>query len=205
MLARGESIAMRKLPTGHAARRIAALIERLGRLARNQRYADGLNPAQWEVLRYLAVANRYSRTPGAVAEFLGATKGTVSQTLIALEKKGLITRRPSARDRRGVVLELARAGRTRVVMDPLRDLEAAAQSLDPPTQRALVERLTGLLAAMQARNKFHTFGMCQTCRFFRRDGAPGERGGPHRCGLTLEPLSEPEIVLICREHEPQVA
>lgn len=196
---------MRKTPTEPAARRIATLIERLGRLARNQRYADGLNPAQWEALSYLAIANRYSRAPGAVAEFLGATKGTISQTLIALEKKGLITRRPGVRDRRGVVLELARAGRARVAMDPLRDLEMAALFLDPATQRTLADHLTGLLAEMQRRNRFHTFGICQTCRFFRRDGAPGERGGPHRCGLTLEPLSEPEIVQICREHEPKAA
>jgi DNA-binding MarR family transcriptional regulator len=198
-------IAMRKTPTEPASHRIAVLIERLGRLARNQRYADGLNPAQWEALSYLAIANRYSRTPSAVAEFLGATKGTVSQTLIALEKKGLITRRPGVRDRRGVVLDLARAGRTRVAMDPLRDFEIVAQSLDPTTQRTLAEHLTGLLTAMQRRNRFHTFGICQTCRFFHRDDASGERGGPHRCGLTLEPLSEPEIVQICREHEPKVA
>lgn len=196
---------MRKTPTGPAAQRIAALIERLGRLARNRRYADGLNPAQWEALSYLAIANRYSRTPSAVAEFLGTTKGTISQTLIALEKKGLITRRPGVRDRRGVVLDLARAGRAHVAMDPLRELEIAAQSLDPTIQRTLADHLSGLLAAMQRRNRFQTFGMCQTCRFFRRDGAPGERGGPHRCGLTLEPLSEPEILQICREHEPKAA
>ena len=73
----------------HAAR-VAELIDRLGRMTRELQYVDGLNPAQWEALRYLNRANRYSRTPGGVADFLGATKGTISQTVSALESKGLI-------------------------------------------------------------------------------------------------------------------
>ena len=67
---------------------VAALMDRLSRAMQRAQYAGGLNPAQWEALRYIARANRYSRSPSAVAEYLGATKGTVSQTLKALEHKG---------------------------------------------------------------------------------------------------------------------
>ena len=51
--------------------RVAELIDRLSRLTRELQYVDGLNPAQWEALRFLSRANKYSRTPGAVAQFLG--------------------------------------------------------------------------------------------------------------------------------------
>ena len=61
--------------------RIAALVDRLGRMAHGMQYASGLNPAQWEALRFIARANRYSRSPGAIARYLGTTRGTVSQTL----------------------------------------------------------------------------------------------------------------------------
>ena len=70
--------------------RAASLIDRLGRLMRSGEHAGDLNPAQWEALRYLARANRFSRTPAALAQYLGSTRGTVSQTLIALEDHGRI-------------------------------------------------------------------------------------------------------------------
>ncbi len=70
----------------------AQLIERLDRLVRSGESGHGLNPAQWEALRYLARANRFSRNPAALADYLGSTRGTVSQTLIALEQKGHVAR-----------------------------------------------------------------------------------------------------------------
>jgi DNA-binding MarR family transcriptional regulator len=75
------------LPSDRAARAVD-LIERMGRLLRASDHASGLNPAQAEALRYLLRANRFSRTPAALAEYLGSTRGTVSQTLLALEAKG---------------------------------------------------------------------------------------------------------------------
>ncbi len=45
------------------AQEAAELIDRLERLVRASEQAGDLNPAQWEVLRYLARANRFSRTP----------------------------------------------------------------------------------------------------------------------------------------------
>ena len=61
-------------------------LERLARLMRAREHEDGLNPAQWEALRFLSRANRFSNAPGALTRYLGATKGTVSQTLMALER-----------------------------------------------------------------------------------------------------------------------
>ena len=54
-------------------------LERLARLMRAKEHEDGLNPAQWESLRYLARANRFSNSPGALTRYLGATKGTMVQ------------------------------------------------------------------------------------------------------------------------------
>lgn len=71
----------------NAALEAAHLIDRLDRLARNGEVSGDLNPAQWEALRFVSRANRFSRTPAALAEYLGSTRGTVSQTLIALEKR----------------------------------------------------------------------------------------------------------------------
>ncbi len=179
--------------------RLPDLLERIGRLLRSVRHRnERLNPAQWEALRYLGRANRYSRTPTALTHYLGATKGTVSQTVIALERKGLLRRATDPRDRRGVRLGLTARGRANLENDPMVDLLDAVGS-------ELLERLetdlSDLLVHLQHRKQHRPFGQCGTCRFFRRGAAIGEAGGPNRCGLTLEPLADFEAEQICAEHE----
>ena len=93
----------------------ARLVDRLERLARLDATPDPLNAAQWEALRYLARANRYSRTPAAVADYLASTRGTVSRTLAALEDKGYLQREDNPRDGRSVDFALTARGRKRVV------------------------------------------------------------------------------------------
>ena len=58
--------------TGDGPERIAALIERIGRLLSTDAHAGGLLPVQWEALRYRA--NRFSRTPAALTAYLGLTR-----------------------------------------------------------------------------------------------------------------------------------
>lgn len=187
------------------AQKIVHLVERIGRLVRGMQHVEGIKPAQWEALRYLAKANRFSRSPGALSEFLGSTRGTVSQTLIALEKKGLLKRLPSLRDGRGTALELTEEGRALVARDPLKDLEALTDGLEPVDAAALEKGLGEVLRRLQHKNGFRAFGVCHTCRFFREAASNAEPGGPHRCGITGELLSPDDSLLICREHKAKVA
>jgi DNA-binding MarR family transcriptional regulator len=180
--------------------KIAALFERLARLGRTGRFRNGLNPAQGDALNYLAVANRYSRNPSALADFLGSTRGTVSQTLIALERKGLIARRTDSRDGRAVALELTREGRALIESGDESTVEGAVRGISCANQAILAGLLAEVLAEAQRQNAFRTFGMCSTCIHFQRDGSGKVAGGPHRCGLTSEALSDSDSLLICREH-----
>lgn len=181
--------------------KIADMVERLGRLAAAAQREEGLVPAQWEALRYLGRANRYSRSPGALAQFLGSTKGTVSQTVLALERKQLVRRTRDRQDRRGVELRLTAKGEALLERDPLARLSDAAQELPAPVQAALAAGLTALLSRLQKQAGRRSFGQCATCRFFRPNDAGTEPGGPHRCGITLEPLSGSDSQLICMEHQ----
>jgi DNA-binding MarR family transcriptional regulator len=179
--------------------RVLDLVERLGRLVRGvRRRRVALDPVQWEALRYFSRANRYSRGPGALALYLAATKGTVSQTVRALERRGYLARERNARDRRSVSLTLTPRGRHLLDDDPLVGL--IARSRDDRVGRLAAE-LEALLAALQRANGHRSFGVCATCDHFRRDVAPGLAGGPHRCGLTGEALSVIDATLICGEHE----
>lgn len=182
------------LPTA-AALRAAHLIERIGRVLRAGDHATGLNPAQAEALRYLARANRFSRTPAALAEFLGCTRGTVSQTLLALEAKGLIERQANARDGRSVTLALTKAGTEFLRSDPVRTLAATIDASGADAR--LADHLEATLHEAIVQRGGRAFGVCHSCRHFRRDQRKG--AAPHHCALLDEPLSANGSLLICAE------
>ncbi len=186
--------------TDPSALEAAHLIDRLDRLTRSGATTEGLNPAQWEALRYLVRANRFSKTPAALADYLGSTRGTVSQTLIALEQKGFIGRTQSLRDKRSIDLKLTPRGETILKDDPLLTLARDLASSANGDIGNLVETLREALRRAVARNDGKAFGACHTCRHFQRDVGISSRA-PHRCGLLDEPLSEADSRAICVEQE----
>lgn len=150
--------------------------------------AAGLNASQVAVLRYLAQANRYSNTPTAVAAYFGLTKGTVSQTLLALERSGWLRRTPDDRDRRIVRLALTRRAEALVA-------RLAARFAAVPAPEGLAPQLESLLRSWQQARGGSSFGVCRTCRYFLTLGK-----GRFQCGLTGEPLLMPQPLKICRDH-----
>lgn len=161
---------------------------------RQQAVAAGLPAVQWTILQYLRQANRYSNTPQALGEYLGLTKGTVSQSLKRLEARGWVKRVADARDGRVVRLALTRGGLKQVDDSIDTEWAAAAASLPGAERNAAEAALTRLLAGWQQSRQGRSFGVCRSCANFQ--AGPGE----HRCGLTGEPLSEEDSTRICREH-----
>lgn len=178
--------------------KIANLINRLGRSIHCRQFAQGLNPAQWEALRYLARANHYSRTPSALAEYLSTTKGTASQTLKSLEAKGYVRRVPVPEDRRAVRIDITDSGHVVLRRDPLQCLESSSAATGEDLDA--VNRVLGRLASALERSNCKAFGLCEECTLFCKNVAPGAEGGPHRCGLTGDPLSVADSAKICVNH-----
>lgn len=178
----------------------AHFIDRLERLSRSPDARTGLNPAQWEALRYVARSNRFSRSPAALADYLGSTRGTVSQTLIALEDKGLIAREPNPKDRRSLELVITETGRSMLANDPLIDLARDIAFGSKADVLALVDILRATLAQTIRRNGGKAFGACRTCRYFQQDAIKSSTI-PHRCSLLNEPLSDADGNAICVEHQ----
>jgi DNA-binding MarR family transcriptional regulator len=181
---------------------ISDLVARLGRIAHALQFSAGLNPAQWEALRYLGCANRYSRTPSALAAYLGTTKGTVSQTVIALETKGYVERNRNGADRRSVSLALTKSGHDLLENDPLHPLQEAGGALpaaEGDAMRNSMSLLVGLLTRTLGRCEF---GICEECRHLHSADAEGEVAALVRCGFTGESLSEVEFEQICVNFQP---
>jgi DNA-binding MarR family transcriptional regulator len=181
--------------------RLVALLESITRaVGSEQRLAavgGGLLPIQWSILNYLRLANRYSNTAQALAEYLSLTKGTVSQSLKLLEANGWIRRETDAADRRIVRLALTRAGRQRLDASSADAWRDSVASLPAAERKAAEQALASLLRTWQLERGRRSFGVCASCRHFQVRAADDA----HRCGLTGEPLSEADSLLICREHE----
>ena len=175
-----------------------AMIDRLARIAAHDAHTAGLKPVQWEALRFLARANRFSRTPGALTAYLGATKGTVSQTLMTLERAGYVEKSADDADRRTVRLELTDTGRDMLARDGTERMRSALKSISEADREALATGAAALLKARIAIDGGRPFGICRDCRFFERDAQ-----GPaqHFCRLMTEPLSEGDAANICVEQE----
>jgi DNA-binding MarR family transcriptional regulator len=178
-------------------------LERLARVMRAREHEEGLNPAQWEALRYLSRANRFSNSPAALTRYLGATKGTVSQTVMALARKGFIAKSLRDGGRKSLSLVLTDKGRDALARDPWAALAQAADGLGGKTRRRLQRGVVELLDQELARTGLRSFGACSSCRFFRERGRSDDPKGPHLCMLFEDPLSEDDTARICQEHQQQ--
>ena len=195
-----EQTGHQRVDGGPLADRIAILLERLGRLIVQDAHADGLNPVQWETLRYLARANRFSRTPSALTAYLGSTRGTVSQTVIALERKGCVRKVRSKEDKRSVRLDLTEEGQEKIGTDPLSALaEIIEAGSSPEGLQHLAHGLGKILEERLRRRGGRPFGLCASCRHFERQSPDGD---PHRCSLLGVPLTGEDATKICAEQEP---
>jgi len=170
---------------------IRALINRLARLDAAETWDVDLNPVQIAALDYLARANRFSRAPSHVAEYLGTTRGTMSQTLKSLVRKGYVTERGSETDRRSITFDLTTAGLN--LAGRHGGLVSAIDALSAREHEHLSESLSAILKGRLAANGGRAFGICQTCVHHRRtkDGA--------YCVLLSLPLSPEEATQICHE------
>ena len=152
--------------------------------------SEGMQTVHLEILRYLSISNHYSNTAQALSEYLGQTKGSISQSLKILEIQAYVNRKPCSKDKRVTRLYLTKKGTDSLVRMSaylMPDLEETTSNV------ALIK---DLLQKWQIKNKHKGFGQCQSCRFNR-----SLKNGTFECGLTNEPLSNIDIRKICREHE----
>lgn len=188
------------LQTLSPARRVIELVDRIARVSQGGQFCCGLNPAQWEALRYLSRANRYSRTPSAIAEYLGTTKGTASQTLNALEAKGLVRRMRAKRDRRSLEVEITEPGVDLLKEDPFAKFDQASVGEEAGDGEVLVTGLRNLLRDMRLQQGLPEFGICKTCCHLGECDQSSSKTDSCSCGLTGEILSVSDTSRLCINH-----
>jgi MarR family transcriptional repressor of emrRAB len=179
------------------------MVERLGNLMRAEFRRIGadeqLQPVHIHALLYLYKANRYSNTPQALANYLGITKGTASQSLMLLDRRGLIERYEDDVDRRVVRLRLSNAGEQFLYeAQPAQQWQQATRNISPNRVRNAVSALREALMTLQEDNEGTQFGTCPGCEHFERLSARASR-----CGLMGDRLSGPDTRRICWLYVPK--
>lgn len=160
----------------------------------------GLNPTQLSILDMLA-----DRADGmgvqAVARHLALSQPTVTDSVNALERKGLVEKQPGA-DRRSVTLMLTLAGREVLATDQGAGdmLVRAVDALDREEQGLFLVSLIRMIRRLQELDAIPIQRMCTTCRYFDPFRHP-DTDRPHHCHYVNAAFGQQDIRIDCREHE----
>jgi DNA-binding MarR family transcriptional regulator len=179
--------------------RIAELLVHLGRAVQSEDARSELTAAQWTCLRFFARANCSTRTPSAFASFQATTRGTASQIIKSLERRGLVTATRSERDRRSLCFDLTAQGRAMLRRDPLRMLVGLIDGLAETERARFLATLSGLSSALAAQRDVPSFGTCRDCSHF------GTAHGAAYCACMAEELAADEIERLCASYAPRPA
>lgn len=155
----------------------------------------GLRLVHFQVLDYLMRCNKYSNTPAATTKYLGMTRGTVSQSLIILEKRGYLEKIPDASDKRVIHLFLLPEGKK--ILNAIRPSALFSKAETILQENGIFpseEIFTQALTALQKANASKSFGFCKTCKHFTH------KSNGFLCGLTQEKLTKSDSEKICQEH-----
>jgi len=171
---------------------IKELIDRLGRISAADEWEKDINPTQWTALSYLARANRFSRSPSQVSDFMATTRGTVSQTLKALARKELIEEARSEHDKRSISYSITKEGRA--LFNKASTIEDAMSGLSDEETAPLLAGLEAVLRSALKQREMRAFGVCETCKYHSKKTSGGF------CKLLNESLSAAEAKQICHEY-----
>lgn len=179
-----------------------AALDRIARGVRAHRQTvatdAGVTVLQADLLRALHHGPPPPALAGPLAADLGVSQPTVSDSLAALERKGLVERRSTPGDRRRSTFALTPdgdrlAGGLRRADDVLADTVAV---LDPDDQEHVLRGLLDMITGMLDNRILAVARTCPTCRYFEA-GTDGPR-----CSLLQVPLAPGDLRVDCPDHEP---
>ncbi|WP_244644424.1 MarR family winged helix-turn-helix transcriptional regulator [Azorhizobium oxalatiphilum] len=160
-----------------------------------------LNPTQYAILVHLQ-----GRPSGLgikdIAFQLGVSQPTTTDSVAALERKGLVVRHTDLADRRAVHVRLTADAET--ALQAARSVPGHAHEAVAALDRAGQEKLLLLLIAMirqlQETGAIPIQRMCASCRHFR-PFVHADAARPHHCTFVDASFGQQDLRIECREHE----
>jgi DNA-binding MarR family transcriptional regulator len=160
----------------------------------------GLNPAQMAILLRVALRPMRARD---LAEHLGVSAASVSDSMAALVAKGMVERIVDPSDARAQSVVPTPAGldiAARLAGRP-RSLDLALAGLPSRDHGALLRLLMRIIRDLQEAHAIPVQGMCLTCAHFR-PFVHQDAERPHHCAFVDSAFGEANLRLDCGDHEP---
>ncbi|WP_323764099.1 MarR family winged helix-turn-helix transcriptional regulator [Marinovum sp.] len=187
----------------HESQQITVAFQRLAAFWRASQWQTvkdiGLNPTQGDVLA--RVAARPDRIAN-LADQLGITQSSLSDTVTALEGKGLVARRPDPKDGRARQIVATAKGQALAAQIPEAPpaLEAAIDNLGESHRGAMLRSLTLIIRSLQEARAIPVQRMCVTCQFFRPH-AHDDTERPHHCAFVDAAFGDAALKMDCPDHK----
>lgn len=183
--------------------RIAEGLYKIGLASKQQTWhsstAEGVSATQGQILALLVAHGSMSVTE--LAQKMGVSLPTVSDSVRVLVEKGFSVKAPDERHPRAVLVTLTPAGRkigTRARAWPEMMAEAVS-SLSSNEQAAFYSGVVKMIHALQEQGLVPLGGMCVNCVHFRPNSRSGK--SPHYCELIEAPLGPGDLRLDCNDHQ----
>ncbi|HEY8064005.1 MAG TPA: MarR family winged helix-turn-helix transcriptional regulator [Methylosinus sp.] len=162
----------------------------------------GLTPTQLHALTFIAGRGDAGLRLRAVAEHLGVTQPTATDSIAALARKGLVAKLPEAQDKRAVAIRVTPAGCdvVRAIGLAMTSAERALETLTPQEQQTLLALVIKTIRALQQAKAIPPQRLCVTCRHFR-PYAHEDAELPHHCALVDAAFGGRHLRLDCPEHD----
>lgn len=194
-----------KLQENNIEKKIVYLLERISQVFRALQWElakkKNLTPLQIQILLFLKNRRPTDAIPTRIAQELGLTKATLSESISALEKKKLVIRVSNKIDRRFTTLSLSKAGKK--VVKELASVEDLfvryIHGLNISEKKNSFRFLLNIISLLYFDGYVKVARLCCTCQHFRKDAI---RKGIHFCTLTNRELNLEDINFECASYIP---
>ena len=183
--------------------KIVAALEKISEVFRVLLWTEAkehnVSPIQMQILIFLKYhTTDKQRRIAFIAREFNLTKATISDSVKALEQKGLIKRETDSIDSRSFNFSLTEKGvkLTGMVEHFTVPLDVAIATLSPEQKGYLLSSVFDLIYRLNSQGIISTQRMCYNCHYYG-----GDRGQYHYCNLMQAPLAFEDLRLECPEHK----
>ena len=161
-----------------------------------------LSPIQVQVLIFFFFFCEEKRKVSYLAGEFNMTKATISDTVKALDQKGLIEKAYEPNDTRSYVIHLTERGREMAEKTShfTRELHTPIDKLHAEDKENLLLSLLNIIRHLNRAGVITVPRMCMTCTYYRSS----ENGQKHFCKLLNQHLQVTDLRIDCPEHKLKV-
>ena len=183
-------------------RKIVASLEKISEvfwvLLQSQAQGHGLSSTQLQLLLFIKYHPApHQRKVAFMAKEFNVTKATISDSVKALEQKGLVQRITDTQDSRSFILSLTAKGLELAAATEnfTMPLDNAVDSLSLEQKEYLLYSVFDLIYRLNQTGIISTQRMCYNCHYYS-----GDRRKDHFCNLVKQPLQVGDLRLECGEY-----